>query len=234
MAPMIAPIPIGTSLPNMSAPRFSANRLTTYLSIREFNDDIAGSGSEAMVSDTQPPLVRPGPSRSATAVVLSPTSTAKTRARRRSRWSRGMACTEASASTNSAVASRNTTTSPAAANHAARVPIPGKVAAAPTAAPLAVTTDKKRFSSLATILAGLAPGWARRRRATYACAAGPCIRELRSMTCANARVDTLGRPPVPASCGSGSAAFADRLSNLFQDLIRRALIFSPANGVPSG
>lgn len=69
-----------------------------------------------------------------------------------------MACTEASASTNSAVASRNTTTSPAAANHAARVPIPGKVAAAPTAAPLAVTTDKKRFSSLATILAGLAPG----------------------------------------------------------------------------
>lgn len=47
------------------------------------------------------------------------------------------------------------------------------------------------------------------------------------MTCANARVDTLGRPPVPASCGSGSAAFADRLSNLFQDLIRRALIFRP-------
>ena len=49
-------------------------------------------------------------------LLSSPTSTASTSARRRSRCSAGMPCTSATASTNTAVASRNTTVSPATAD----------------------------------------------------------------------------------------------------------------------
>ncbi|GAB4930010.1 hypothetical protein MAHJHV45_26410 [Mycobacterium avium subsp. hominissuis] len=59
-----------------------------------------------------------------------------------------------------------------------------------------------------------------RSRVTYASAAGPWIRELRSITCANARADTLGRPL------SVRAAALDVLKNRFGNLFRRARIFS--------
>jgi len=60
--------------------------LTHDLSSREFNRDIEDSGSAARLSEIQPPLVRRGPISWATACSLSsPTSTASTRARRRSR-----------------------------------------------------------------------------------------------------------------------------------------------------
>ena len=62
--PTAAPMPTGSILPNISAPRRTAYRLTKYLSIRVFNRASVGSGSEAMPSASQPPLVRPGPTSS--------------------------------------------------------------------------------------------------------------------------------------------------------------------------
>ena len=73
--------------------------MTKYFSSRELSCDTAGSGSDAAPSAIHAPLVRPGPMRSATACLLSsPTSTARTSARRRSRCSAGMPCTSATAS----------------------------------------------------------------------------------------------------------------------------------------
>ena len=72
-------------------------------------------------------------------LLSSPTSTASTRARRRSRFSAETPYTAAIASAKNAVASRNTAVSPAAADSAAIVPSPGSTAVDPTAAPLAVT-----------------------------------------------------------------------------------------------
>ena len=69
--PTTAPMPTGSILPNAIAPRLSVYRLTKYRSSREFSCDTAGSGSVAAPSDSQAPLVRPGPSRSATACLLS-------------------------------------------------------------------------------------------------------------------------------------------------------------------
>jgi len=53
-----------------------------------------------------------------------------------------MPWTSATASTKTAVASRNTTVSPAIADIATNVPMPGKAAAEPTAAPLAITAAR--------------------------------------------------------------------------------------------
>ena len=101
---------------------------THDLSSRWFSRDIDDSGSAATPSETQAPLVRPGPMSSATACLpLSPANTPSTSARRRSRSSAGMPYTTASPSTNSAVVSRKATVSAAAADSALNVPMPGMV-----------------------------------------------------------------------------------------------------------
>ncbi len=56
IAPTMAPIPIGSILPNSSALRRSANRLTARLSNREFNCASAGIGTDATPSDSHAPL----------------------------------------------------------------------------------------------------------------------------------------------------------------------------------
>src|SRR5579875_300245 len=70
------------------------------------------------------------------------------------------------------------------------------------------------------MVAGPAPALARRSRSTYAVASGPCDREARSMTCANARADALGLPLLVV-CGSAV------------DPLRRALIVPPLAGMAS-
>ena len=59
-APTTIPMPTGSILPNIRAPRRTVYRLTHYLSSREFSRDSDDSGNAAMASESQPPLARRG------------------------------------------------------------------------------------------------------------------------------------------------------------------------------
>src|SRR5262249_47693842 len=83
------------------------------------------------------------------------------------------------------------------------VPMPGNAAADPTAAPLAITAARYRFSSFVMISAGDASGLARRNRATYASTAGACTRAPRSRMFDSA----FAAGPVFSSASEGFGVF---------------------------
>lgn len=117
-------------------------------------------------------LIPPVPAVPASPIALTggppvPKTIASSSVRRRSTSCTGWPCTSATASVNSAVASRNATDSATVSGRAtADLPM-GAAATAPMAAPVPVTVATYFFSSAATIPAGVAPGCRRCIRRTW-------------------------------------------------------------------